>query len=84
MPQKTKAQKIAADQRFESNRIQYSYSGSSNGSEIKQSGPKSDLKKFESSKDDYGYVGSDLKRVGIFSLLAFGAEIALWYFLMVR
>ena len=71
MARKTKAEKMAADERR--GKIEYSL-------------PTSVLetptaKVATVNPSDYSYVTSDLKRIGLFSVLAFGAEIVLWYFL---
>lgn len=95
MPQKTKAQKVATDQKRREGLIsQIHYTPVIVGGPppltvadtYKKQSVETKAKSviLSNRTDDYGYVTSDLKRVGVFSLLAFGAEIALWYFLMVR
>lgn len=67
MPTKTKAEKIAADTRRE--KIEYSLPNFSNQTVSE--------KKITPHLNDYSYVIFDLKKIGLFSILAFGVEIAL-------
>ncbi len=68
MAKKTKEQKIAADQRRES--IQYSLPNINKSKVFSES-------KIVAPINDYTFVIKDLKKIGLFTLLAFGAEIAL-------
>lgn len=74
MPVKTKAQKIAAEERRE--KIQYSLP--LNGAAVIEA------EKAIPNATDYSYVRTDLKRIGLFTALAFGVEIFLWFLLKVR
>lgn len=67
MSVKTKAQKIVADERRE--KVSYSLPAFNS-----QAVP--ELKKVVSS-DNYEYVVFDLKKIGLFSILAFASEIVL-------
>lgn len=75
MARKTKAEKIATNLR-QQEKVQYSL----NLAQSQSTTPKA----VEIRSSDYDYVVSDLKRIGIFTVLAFGAEFILWYFLRVR
>lgn len=74
MPQKTKAQKIAAEQKREA--VQYSLPTVPTATPIQA--------KVVTASSDYSYVISDLKRIGVFTTLAFGAEIVLKVILQTR
>lgn len=67
MPAKTKAEKIATETRRE--KIEYSLPTLAKQSVFQP--------KIVTQPNDYSYVTFDLKKIGLFSLLAFGAEIAL-------
>lgn len=71
MAKKTKQQKIAAEERRE--KFEYSLPDFS-----KRTAPST---KTADTSSNYAYVIFDLKKIGLFTLLAFGAEIILWYFL---
>lgn len=67
MPQRTKAQKIATEQKREA--VQYSLPTVPTLATVPA--------KVVTASSDYSYVISDLKRIGVFTTLAFGAEIIL-------
>lgn len=71
MARKTRAEKIASEERLA--KIQYSLPNTTTSV--------TEIKTATIDSSDYSYVFSDLRRIGIFTMLAFGAEILVWVFL---